>query len=759
MIIRKIIVLLFISGIFQIGIAQSNNYWSPANMQAYRSQRTWLPELFFTCSADIGRLKSALSSAPVRSSVVQQANEGVLVAFPMPDGSYQTFSMLESPIMEVGLAEQFPDIKTYAGYSLTDPTAYMRCSFTVWGFHGFILSQSGTVYIDPFEHGNIENYICYYKKDISYRADAMRCIQQDENEKDGSIVSGFCPLTSPDLSLDKNLYQAYKSFSGTLRTYRLALACTGEYAAKFGGTANGAMGGMVVSMNRVNGIYEKELNVHMNLITNNLSLIYIDAATDPYSNNNGSSMLSQNQINVDNIIGVGNYDIGHVFSTGGGGIAMLGCVCTNGWKAQGVTGSPNPTGDPFDVDYVAHEMGHQFGGNHTFNANTGSCSGNRVGSSAYEPGSGSTIMAYAGICDANDIQNNSDAYFNTRSFDEIVTFLTTMGGNSCPVTTPTNNQAPQVTLPAVTTYTIPAKTPFKLSATAIDPDNDPVTYCWEQIDTGPAGAWNTPTGNAPLFRSYTPVINSERMFPQRATILLGNQLSLGEILPTYARTMKFRCTARDNKSGGGGISYHDTPITLEVVATANPFRVNTGNVSGLQWIGASMRTITWDVVGTDQPPVNTPFVNIYLSLDGGLTFPHTLASSTPNDGSEQLYIPNISTTKARIMIEGEGNVFFDINDKDFSILINAVSIATNSPNAQIEVYPNPGQGLYTLRFPEMTGDEVRGEVTDLAGRVILPEINIRETETSIDLRGFTAGIYLIRIQTETGSVIRKLVKE
>lgn len=744
----------------QNSYAQSLNFWKSNDMSLFRTERSWLPEQYQTHQLDLTGLKSRLASAPEVNPATWHGETGVTIALPMPDGNFQNFILGESPIMEPGLAAQLPDIKTYAGYSLPDKSAYMRCSFTVWGFHAIIFSEEGTIYIDPFSSQTTENYLTYYKKSVPHRASAMQCLQQ--------TVSGNDPIYSTeknhpelnnDLTLNETALSAQRSFAGTLRTYRLAVACTGEYTAKFGGTVNGAMGGIIVSVNRVNGIYEKEVNVRLVLIANNLPLIYTDPQADPYNNNSGGAMLSQNQINVDNIVGAANYDIGHVFSTGGGGVAMLGCVCTNGLKAQGVTGSPNPMGDPFDVDYVAHEMGHQFGGNHTFNSETGSCSGNRVGSSAYENGSGSTIMAYAGICDANDIQNNSDDYFNTRSFDEIVTFITTMGGNNCPVTTPTNNQAPVLTLPAVINYTIPARTPFKLSASATDPDNDPLTYCWEQSDTGPAGNWNTPSGNAPLFRSYEGTSSPQRMFPKLATILLGNQLSLGEILPTYARNMKFRCTVRDNKAGGGGVTYNDNPVTITVVASANPFRVNTGNVSGLQWIGATMKTVTWDVVATDQPPVNTPLVNIYLSTDGGLTFPYTLAQGTPNDGSELVYIPNVGTSKARIMIEGVDNVFFDINDKDFSVFINAVSIDIQEMEKQVDVYPNPGKEIFYISFPEGSEINCSAEVVDVTGKLILRLGEISGNSTAINLQSAAPGLYFLKMHFPQGEVTKKIIKQ
>ena len=338
-------------------------------------------------------------------------------------------------------------------------------------------------------------------------------------------------------------------------------------------------------MNRVNGIYEREVAIRMVMVANNNLVVYTNGATDPYSNGNGSAMLGQNQTNLNSVIGSANYDIGHVFSTGGGGVAQLGGAVHRRTRRAASPASRNPVGDGFDVDYVAHEMGHQFGAAHTFNGTTGNCGGATASaSSAYEPGSGTTIMAYAGICGAENLQPHSDDTFHTRSFDQIVAFSTGATGSSCPVITATGNTPPTVNAGAA--FTIPRQTPFTLTGSATDPDGDTLTYMWEEFDLGSAAPPNTDIAAVrPIFRSFVPLTVPSRTFP-RLSDILGNVATLGESMSTRNRTMTFRLTARDNRVGGGGVNYASTTVTVN--AAAGPFAVTQPNTA-VTWAGGSER--------------------------------------------------------------------------------------------------------------------------------------------------------------------------
>jgi hypothetical protein len=493
------------------------------------------------------------------------------------------------------------------------------------------------------------------------------------------------------------------------------------------------------------------MSIRMELIPNNHLIVYPNPATDPYTNGNGFTMLSQNQSNLDSVIGNANYDIGHVFSTGGGGVAGLGVVCRAGQKARGVTGLNAPVGDIFDVDFVSHEMGHQYGGSHTFNGDAGSCAGNRSSSSAYEPGSASTIMGYAGICGSQNIQSTSDDYFHVRSFVQITAYTQSGSGSTCPVVTATGNDAP---LPVAGNVglTIPIDTPFILEGSATDPNGDTMTYCWEQYDLGPAGHPDFPVGNAPIFRSFDPKNQPARMFPKPPDVR-NNVHTIGELLPTYQRTLHFRFTVRDLF---GGVDFDFTAVDVE--ETAGPFLVT--SVGATPWNANATRTITWDVSGTDAAPVSCSSVNILLSTDGGRSFPIVIATGVPNDGSEVILVPVADTDEGRVKVEAADNVFFDLNDTNFTITNDATDVddaAAVASTLKLEVRPNPFTNRTRVVYSLTRRSPVVVSVFDTAGRRVGTLFRgVQEAGSQVaewDGRDQTgaqvaSGVYFVRMQSQ-----------
>src|SRR5450432_3250128 len=462
---------------------------SPA--QQVSSLRNITPQVYRTLALNRRALEQLLATTVPEFSMPMETG-GVELQLPMPSGEFARFLIQESPIMELGLAARFPELKTYSGQGIDDPTATMRIDLTPRGFHAVILSANGDVYIDPYWRDSDINYVSYFKRDFVAANKPFSCLVGEDG------------LQSEQMSRST----VYRPTGATLRSYRLALACTGEYSIYVcqpnPPNLAGALAAIITSINRCSAVYEREFAIRFLLVDNEDKIVYLNPSTDPFTNSDPFSLLSQNQSTCDNIIGSANYDFGHVFSTGGGGLSALGVICRPGQKAQSETGTSAPVGDPFDIDYVVHEIGHEFGANHPFNGTSGACAGgNRNPSTAYEIGSGTTIMAYAGICAPQDLAPHSDDYFYTISYDEIDNYTGTGTGSTCPQLTATGNTPP--TIAALPAFTIPSQTPFALTASATDPDGDTITYCWEEFDKGPA---QDPTkdprdnGSSPIFRSY-----------------------------------------------------------------------------------------------------------------------------------------------------------------------------------------------------------------------------------------------------------------
>ena len=657
---RKIYLLVtFFVFSYSFGQATLWNKTSENTTRLYsKLDRASMPKKFELYSLDFSMLQNKLKNAPLDS---QNSISKLIISFPNPNGELEEFRIYEAPIMEKGLADKYPDLKSYSGRSIKNPLLSIRFSITLFGLHLMSLNdEKGTYFIDTYTK-DLNNYIVYRKKDVS-PVDTFQCnVVTDESSK---VINSI-----------KNSLQNRASDS-FFRTYRLAMACTIEYAA-FHVTAAGLSGGtlaqkkaavlsaMVVTMTRVNGVFENDMALRMNLVANNDLVIFIDS--DSFDNANSSTLINQSQTVIDANIGSANYDIGHTVSTGGGGLAQLQSPCGSS-KARGITGQGSPVGDPFDIDYVAHEMGHQWGGNHTQN---NAC--NRNATTAIEPGSASTIMGYAGIC-APNVQSNSDAYFHTVSISEMIAFINGTGG-SCAVAIANGNAAP--TANAGPDLTIPKGTAFILKGSGSDSGGDVLTYCWEQTNNQVSTQPPTQTATTgPNFRSISPTTSPNRYMPPLASVVAGVLNPTWEVVPTVARTMNFALTVRDNRLVNGGQTKRDDMILT--VANVGPFLVTSPNTA-VSYVGNSTQTFTWDVAGTTANGINCANVDIYLSTNGGVSFPVLLQLGTPNDGTQAINIPNLPGATNRIMIVGSNHIFYDVSNTNFTITAGTAETSPPSP--------------------------------------------------------------------------------
>lgn len=729
-------------GIFILITIQSfSQNWQITSESEIEEQgtRDIIPTEYAIYKLDDSVMQALLWRAPQEKDV-DIYESACMIEVGLPEGVTERFQVLQYEMMEPELAVKYPGIRTFYGVSLQDPLKRIRIDYTVQGFRAVISSPGkDKIFIDHYQRNDKETRIIYYKHKYT-------------GEKWGCDVEG-----DHDHEVDTEQTNGARYGDCQLRSYRLAQATTGEYSNFHGATSSAqsalVMAAVVTVINRVNEVYEAEVAVRMVLVANTDLVFYYNSSTDPYSNNDGGTMLGQNITTCNNVIGSANYDIGHVFSTGGGGVAYLSCVCGSN-KAGGVTGSGNPVGDPFSIDYVAHEMGHQFGANHTqFN----SC--NRNDSTAMEPGSASTIMGYAGIC-SPDVQNNSDAYFHAISIQEIKSFLSGSGNGCAQIVSSFSNSAPVVT--AQPNYTIPASTPFVLTLAATDPNGNPMTYAWEQMNgyttpqTMPPTSANT---SGPAFRSIFSTTSSSRYFPPIGNII-NNTSNTWQVLPAVARTMNFRGVARDFTGVAGCNS--EINITVTTVVTSGAFTVTSQN-SASTWYEGQSQTITWDIAGTTANGINCSQVSILLSYDGGYTYPVTLLASTANDGSETIVVPEGLSSTARIMVKAVGNVFFDINNTNITIL-------SGVPTYFMTVDPNTigicagGSGSVNVNIERILGyaEPVNLSIANLPAGMnysfsINPVYQGQNSLLNLTNTGAAQGNYEVSVKSSSGSIYRNAI--
>ena len=746
------LLILFVS----IPVFSQENYWN-RGLNETKSEilfESLHQNTYHTSTLNMPLFKSTLKKVSLRESNVKQ--NVVVILLPNNEGKLERFRVQEVSIFSKELAKKFPNIKAYVGYGIDTPGARARFTVSPQGLQSMIsFPNKPRVFTVPVRKGDAENYLTYKASSRKNNPNRFECLTESDR-------------SNPDL----NFTQQKDADDQILRTLRIAISTTGEYTNFWddGNNANGdaqvdALAQVVSTLNRTNEVFEVDMAVTFQLVSGT-SIIYPDATTDPYSSI-FSSLLGEVQSNMGTAIGDANFDIGHLFHFGsdssnlGNGVACLGCVCVDGQKGRGVSahifegegGSPYMS-DYFDIDYVPHEMGHQMGANHTWSFNSGSAG------VSVEPGSGTTIMGYAGITGNNDVQTHSDAYFNYHSIREILTRLET---RTCWTSTAITNNAPVAN--AGSDFTIPRGTAFMLNGGATtDADNsDVLMYSWEQIDHGVSNFGNfgpTRTSGA-TFRSRPPNTSPIRYMPLLSRILSGDLTETNpvknagntswETVSTVARTLKFALTVRDRSEANGvgqfpQSSYDDMTITVD--DASGPFAI-TSQATAVVWTIGENQDITWDVAGTNSGAINAVTVNIKLSIDGGLTFPIILASNENNDGSHTITVPDIGTTvvNARILIEPTNNIFLAVNSSNFTIQPSSASVDDEIFHG-FKLYPNPSQGIINLEFQLITNDVVMVQVFDLAGRTVFVK-NYKNVlglfKEEIEFKNISGGLYLMKV--------------
>lgn len=694
---KKIFTTLFSFGMVASALAQ----WSPTSMKGEKLRQTGATSFY---SVDLNSLRSQLADAQPTG----KNSKPVIINVPTLNGKIEKFAVYSLPVVVQSLADRY-QLGSYVGTGIDDKEKYIRFSVAPNDFQSMIIKNGVYEFIEP-----------------QNKEKTVYGVHPKTNKTSGEKGSWLCESTEPLLtkkqidrlsngaSFANDPKDFAKSSDQKYRTMRLAMSTNGEYTTYFGGVA-GAITQINATLTRCNGIFETDFGLHL-IVQDFPQLIYTNASTDPYGTTL-SGWNAQLMNTLHNTIGDNVFDIGHMFgaSGGGGNAGCIGCVCSNtlatgvstnsstaNYKGSGITSPADgiPQGDNFDIDYVAHEIGHQLGADHTFSHGIQSSPHNTV---HMEPGSGSTIMGYAGIT-AADVQPHSDPYFHYGSINQVQVNLAS-AIKTCDIETTVTNTAPVIaTLPA---YTIPKGTAFVLTAQATDSESDPITYCWEEVDNA-SSAVTSVTGNnttGALFRSLTPTTSPTRYFPKLSSVLDG-KLTIPadwETVSNVARTTNFRVTVRDNNPD---VTQRQTQSALQTitVGSAGPFKVTStkvyNNASGI---------FSWDVVGTNVAPYNVSNVKIDYTTDNGATWTD-LVASTANDGSEALIFSNIPTdTSIIVRVSAINNVFYAVGKVTVSAMVNCdgtapagvavSSITQTGAKVDWEAITN---ATYSLRYKKTT---------------------------------------------------------
>jgi len=700
--------------------------WTPANYEG-RSEKSSNVRSYY--KLDLNKIRTQLKDAQETGKNARP----VEISLPTMDGKIEKFAVYSQPVVVKELADQY-QLGSYVGIGIDDPSKYLRFSVAPNDFQSMIIKDGVYEFIEP-QNADKTIYGVHPKTDKS-KGEAFVCGTNESPLSKKQIDE----LYSKGKSFQNNPANFAKSTDQKYRTMRLAMSVTGEYTQYFGGTVAGALTAINATMTRVNGVFEKDFALHL-IVQSFPGVIYTDPFGDPYSDAAPGGSPNWNlelQSTLSSNVGDANYDIGHLFgATGGGGNAgCIGCVCTDPTlsqlegKGSGYTSPADgiPQGDTFDIDYVAHEMGHQLGANHTFSHNIEGSGVNM------EPGSGSTIMGYAGIVPGANVQNHSDPYFHVASILQVEDNLSS---TTCDIETTITNNPPIIG--ALNDYTIPKGTAFVLTGTATDPENDPMTYTWEQFDSA-----NTPitavTGNnatGALFRSIAPTsTGNTRYFPNLSSVLAGNLTipSIWETVSNVPRTTNFVLTVRDNNPVSTSQQTQSDIVTV-TVSNNGPFKINSTQV-----YHTSPGVLIWEVAGTNAAPFNVSNVKIDYTTNNGATWT-VLSASTPNDGFESYTFPSsLNGQNIKIRISSIGNIFYTIKPVlvtaaaqcTSAAVTNLMASSITTSSANISWTATLG-GTYVVRYKKVT-ESIWQQMNVSGGSVVLSGL---EPATKYDLQVLT----------------------
>lgn len=713
------------------GVAQST-YWK-------NTELTGLAKQFSKQRIQVDKGKGFVLNQEQFFNALSLKTSSKIIYFPDEQGKLIPFQVEEANVFSAKLAERYPSIKSYKGIALHDAAMQVRFSISPKGIQSMISTpgDSGALFM---QKSATDTYVLYRRT--------------DQKESDLNFICRTMPKV---MEYSQNT-TAKLVDDQTLRTFRVAISASGEYTQFHGGTKADALSAINATLTRINAIFERDLAISLELIDNTDLVIFTDPETDPYT----GSLSAQVQNTLTNIIGEANYDIGHLFNqqdnTLDGNSGFIGAVCTDNRKGSGYTTLSSPTGDAFDIDLVAHEMGHQFGANHSFSHIS---EGTTV---QVEPASGTTIMGYAGITGSNNVAANSDDYFHYVSIVQIRDYLQTV---SCGETQVIINTPP--TLLPLSNYSIPKGTPFVLTGEANDVDAlNVLSYTWEQIDNGVVTQAtfgpNNPAGAN--FRSLPPSLLSERYFPKLNRVLSDELTQISptvgdawETISNIGREMKFSLTVRDNALNGGQ-SISDE-LQVSILNEAGPFVV-TSQDTELSFEAGSVQTITWDVANTDIAPISAETVSIFLSTDRGITYPIVLVENTINDGSQSVIIPNVSTTSGRIMVKADNNIFFSVNSAGFSITPSEIVLSFEDVVFDV-CKPNditiPFIYETNLGFNEVSTFSAADMPIGLTAQFTPVSADTDNTSVIIDFEGVSGiavGTYPIRILATSATVTKEV---